>query len=362
MIDSFPASVYADRLRRVRNSGLDALIIGPGDQLAYLTGLRISTHERFSALIALGDGEMAFVVPQVDRSHVQDLGLPIYGWSDGEDPYAIVATMLEHAQVVGVGSELTADHLLQLQSRLTAKTVLATNALSELFTRKDPEEIAQLRTAGQAIDRVHAQVPGLLRAGRTEREVAADIHELIAAEHSVVDFVIVGSAANGANPHHDYSDRILEEGDMVVVDIGGTVGAGYHSDCTRTYIVGGPSALADAEMARMYEVLYDAQAAARAMVRPGVTAQEVDAAARDVITAAGYGEYFCHRTGHGIGLSTHEEPFIVAGNALVLEPGMAFSIEPGIYLPGKFGARIEDIVVVTEAGYESLNNQPRELQ
>jgi Xaa-Pro aminopeptidase len=204
---------------------------------------------------------------------------------------------------------------------------------------------------------VHAQVPGWLRPGRTEQEVAADIREAILAQgHATADFTIVGSGPNGAIPHHTASDRVLRYGDTVVVDIGGTMPTGYCSDCTRTYAIGAPSA----EVTAYYEVLKDAQEAARAMVRPGVAAEAVDAAARERISAAGYGEFFVHRTGHGIGLETHEYPYIVAGNTELLQPGHAFSVEPGIY-PGPSGARIEDIVVCTSDGCEPLNTVSRDL-
>ena len=206
---------------------------------------------------------------------------------------------------------------------------------------KDAAEIDALRKAGAAIDRVHARVPEFLVPGRTEADVAADIAEAIVAEgHSEVAFIIVGSGPNGADPHHECSDRELLAGDIVVVDIGGPYEPGYNSDSTRTYSIGEP----DAEVARRYSVLQRAQRAAVAAVRPGVTAEQVDAAARDVLAAEGLAEAFVHRTGHGIGLSVHEEPYIVAGNDLPLEEGMAFSVEPGIYFPGEWGARIEDIV------------------
>ena len=238
-----------------------------------------------------------------------------------------------------------------------ARQALASLALRGLRARKTPAEVAALRAAGAAIDRVHARVPGWLRAGRTEHEVAADIAEAIIAEgHARVDFTIVGSGPNGASPHHEASDRVIAEGEPVVVDIGGTMPSGYCSDCTRTYVIGAPPA----DFARYYQVLRDAQEAACAAVRPGVTAEAVDAAAREPIAAAGYGEYFVHRTGHGIGLEAHEHPYIVAGNTEPLEPGNAFSIEPGIY-PGPHGARIEDIVVCTEQGCERLNHATREL-
>ncbi|NBH11436.1 M24 family metallopeptidase, partial [Amycolatopsis sp. SID8362] len=236
---------------------------------------------------------------------------------------------------------------------------LAGPVVRELRMRKDAAEIASLREAGAAIDRVHARVHEWLRPGRTEAEVGADIAAAIVEEgHVQADFVIVGSGPNGASPHHDVSERVIEKGDVVVVDIGGPLPAGYNSDSTRTYAVGTPR---DADVAETYAVLQRAQAAAVAAVKPGVTAEAVDAAARDVIAEAGFGEYFIHRTGHGIGLDVHEEPYIIAGNALPLEPGMAFSVEPGIYQPGRWGARIEDIVIVTADGVESVNNQPHEL-
>ncbi|WJY94995.1 Xaa-Pro dipeptidase [Corynebacterium felinum] len=382
MSDVFPSRVYESRIQRAQHlcteHGLEGLIIPAGAQLAYLTGSWISTHERLAALIIPAAGTPTFILPAVDRgdvakSAIPELDITVVGWVDGDNPHALAVQALsptgyhkDPTKVVGVGADLTADHLLPIQELLGCRTVVATTVLAELFVRKDQAEIEQLRLAGAAIDRVHAQVPQLLRPGRTEREVAEDIEKLILAEHTAVDFIIVGSMENGANPHHDFSDRQLVSGEMVVVDIGGTFGPGYHSDCTRTYIVGGPASLDThvlaAEMNSMYEVLLSAQEQAVAAVKPGMKACEIDRIARDVITQAGYGDYFIHRTGHGIGLSTHEEPFIMAGNELVLESGMAFSVEPGIYIPEKFGARIEDIVVVTDTGCERLNAQPRTLQ
>jgi Xaa-Pro aminopeptidase len=212
-----------------------------------------------------------------------------------------------------------------------------------------------------AIDRVHANVPRWLKAGVTERQVGAKIAEAILAEgHVSADFVIVGSGPNAASPHHEVSDRVIRDGDVVVVDIGGTMPSGYCSDCTRTYAVGH----APDDFTAYYEVLMRAQDAATTSVRPGVTAESVDATARGIITEAGYGEWFIHRTGHGIGLETHEDPYIVEGNTIPLEPGMAFSVEPGIY-PGPHGARIEDIVIcadpATGAGYQRMNNAPHDL-
>ncbi|MDP8978400.1 MAG: aminopeptidase P family protein, partial [Actinomycetota bacterium] len=260
------------------------------------------------------------------------------------------------ARRLAVGDRLWSVFLLRLQTALPdAGWVPATTVTRHLRMRKAAAEIDALRRAAQAIDRVHQQVPPLLRPGRTEAEVGHDIAELIVSEgHTAVNFVIVGSGPNGASPHHETGSRVIADGDSVVVDIGGTLD-GYCSDCTRDYVIGNPPQ----GYSQAHASLEEAHKAACDAVRPGVTAEAVDAAARDVLTAAGYGERFIHRTGHGIGLEEHEEPYIVAGNDLALEPGMTFSVEPGVYLPARFGQRIEDIVVVTDGGGERLNTLDR---
>lgn len=351
---------YADRLSRAQrfctDHDLAALIIGAGAELAYFTGSWTSSHERLTSLVITPE-TTRLVAPMTDLisfGSVADLGIEVAGWRDGENPYEL-ATAPIGAGTVALGSSLTANHVLAIQERVDATSVFPAG----LFMLKEDAEIAELRRAGRAIDRVHARVPELLVAGRTEREVADDIEKLILEEHDVVDFIIVGSGPNGANPHHDFSDRVLGAGDPVVIDIGGTLDSGYHSDSTRTHVI--PGAPAPEDFLQAYAVLQKAKAASVDHVRPGVTAQSVDAAARGPIEAAGYGEYFTHRTGHGIGLSTHEEPFIIKGNDIELAPGMAFSIEPGIYVPGKWGMRIEDIVTVTSDGVERLNMRPDEL-
>lgn len=366
----FPTDVYRERLDRVRQlcaeHGLGGVIIGTGPELAYLCGSWASTHERLTALVIPTTGPMLFLLPGVDAGELQHSAVPeleiqVRGWVDGEDPHHLAAAALAGDAPIGLGSDLPATHVLRLQELLAPRgTTLAARTLAEVFMSKDAAEIEQLALAGAAIDRVHAQVPSLLQAGRTEAEVAADIDALIRKEHDGgVDFIIVGSGPNGALPHHSFSDRRLCEGDAVVVDLGGSLGPGYHSDCTRTFVVEG--AEPDPEFLALYEVLYHAQEAAVQAIRPGVTAASIDQVARDHITAAGYGDYFIHRTGHGIGLSLHEEPFIMAGNSLTLQEGMCFSVEPGIYIPDRFGARIEDIVTVTATGARRLNNCPREL-
>jgi Xaa-Pro dipeptidase len=348
---------------------LDALLITPSPDLRYLLGVAGASHERLTCLVLPADGDPVLVVPALERpgldgTPVLELGLEIAEWTDGQDPYALVAAVLRRSRSLvtraGVGDAMPAAHVLALRDALPAcQQKLASTVLAQLRMRKDSAEIAALTVAGEAIDRVHARMGEWLRVGRTEAQVGADVAAAIVEEgHTSAAFVIVGSGPNGASPHHDVSARVLAPGDVVVVDIGGPTPEGYFSDCTRTYSLGDP-ADTDADLA--YAVLQSAQNAAVAAVAPGVTAEEVDAAARVPITEAGFGQQFIHRTGHGIGLDVHEQPYIVAGNDLVLELGMAFSVEPGIYFRGHWGARIEDIVVVTESGVTRLNQRPRDL-
>jgi Xaa-Pro aminopeptidase len=364
----FGADVYARRLRDAANATAEAnlggLVVTPGYDLRYLLGSRAQTFERLTALVLPADGDPTVVVPRLELASLKDsavveLGLPVRDWVDGQDPYRVVVEALGGApRAVAVTDSMPALHLLPIAESLGVTPVLATAVLRRLRMIKDAAEIDALRKAGAAIDRVHARVPEFLQPGRTEADVAADIADAIVGEgHSAVAFIIVGSGPHGADPHHECSDRVLGAGDVVVVDIGGSYEPGYHSDSTRTYSLGEP----DPAVARQYSILQRAQRAAVAAVRPGVSAEQVDAAARDVLADAGLAEAFVHRTGHGIGLSVHEEPYIVSGNRLELAAGMAFSVEPGIYFPGRWGARIEDIVIVTADGPEPVNTRPHDL-
>jgi Xaa-Pro aminopeptidase len=345
-------------------TGIDALLVTPGPDLRYLTGYDAVALERLTCLIVRASGEPVLVAPELEVSAAEasplgQLGVPIHGWVETDNPYHLVASLVPDASGVALSNSMAALAVLNLREAMPAvRQVLAGDILRELRMIKSPAEIDQLRHAGRAIDRVHEQVPELLRPGRTEREVGEDIAEaILAVGHETVDFVIVASGPNAASPHHDVSDRRLQAGDVVVVDIGGSLPSGYCSDSTRTYAIGH----APSDFLAYYSVLQSAQQRAVDAVRPGVAAEAVDAAARDVISAAGYGDRFIHRTGHGIGLETHEEPYIVQGNAEQLRTGMAFSVEPGIYFKGEHGARIEDIVVVTADGVESLNSTTRDL-
>ncbi len=360
---------FAGRLEAVQRAAsvrqVDGVLVTPGPDLLYLTGYDAKPLERLTCLVVRAEGDPVLVAPGLERlaalaSPIGALGIEVASWGELDDPYALVAGLLGTSGVVALDDHMWAEKVLALRQAMPhASQVLAGALIGPLRMRKDEAEIDALVEAGAAIDRVHAQVPALLRPGRTERAVGAEISDLILAEgHATVDFVIVGSGPNGASPHHEVSDRVLEAGDVVVVDIGGTMPSGYCSDCTRTYAIGEPPS----DFQAAYDVLLAAQAAAVQYVRAGVTCESVDSAARTVLEDAGYGELFIHRTGHGIGLQTHEDPYIVEGNVLPLEPGMAFSIEPGFYVEGRYGARIEDIVIATADGVISANHRPHELQ
>lgn len=350
--------------RTVAEAGLDALLVGPSADLRYLTGYHALPLERLTLLVVPADGDPWLLVPELELARAVDSGaaglVELVSFTETEDPIATVRARLSRAggpAALAVQDRLWSSFTLRLQAALpTARWVPGSEVMRELRLVKDAAELAALRTVGAAIDAVHARVPELLRPGREEREVGRDIAELILEQHDAVSFVIVASGPNGASPHHETGARRLEVGDAVVVDIGGTR-AGYCSDMTRNYAIGHlPPGYAELHLA-----LEQAQQAAVESVAPGVRAEQVDAAARTRLQAAGYGEAFVHRTGHGIGVEEHEEPWIVAGDTTVLAPGMTFSVEPGIYLPGRYGARIEDIVAVTDAGVERFNHRPREV-
>jgi Xaa-Pro aminopeptidase len=372
MTSAVPPELLAERIRRAgavaAEQDVELLLVTPGTDLRYLLDFDGASHERLTCLVLPAAGHRAppaLVVPRLEApgwAHLPlaELGVEVVTWNDGEDPYLLVSDLAGGPTRVAVADAMPAVHVFGLRDALPEATqTLAGPVVSELRMRKDAAEVAQLRAAGAAIDRVHARMAEFLKPGRTEAQVGLDIAAAIVEEgHAGAAFVIVGSGPNGASPHHDVSDRVIESGDVVVIDIGGPLPTGYYSDCTRTYAVG---AEPPASVREAYAALQDAQDRAVAAVRPGVTAEQVDAAARSRLTDAGLGERFLHRTGHGIGLDVHEDPYIVGGNALPLEPGMAFSVEPGVYLDGAWGARIEDIVVVVDGGCERLNTRPRDL-
>jgi Xaa-Pro aminopeptidase len=355
---------FAARIARAAaaasDAGLTGLLVAPGPDLLYLTGYSpTAVTERLTLLIVVPGRDPVLVLPVFERGDAEGARVEFAEWSDGQDPYAATASLLEPGGRYAISDACWALHVLALLEALPrASFASMTAALPLLRAVKDADELARMAAAGAAADATFADILGVPFAGRRELDVADDLARLLLAHgHSSADFTIVGSGPNGANPHHGAGERVITAGDAVVLDFGGTFD-GYGSDTTRTVHVGEPSA----EHLRVHEVVRAAQQAGFEAVRPGVACQDVDRAARAVIADAGYGELFTHRTGHGIGVTVHEPPYIVEGETQPLQPGMCFSIEPGIYVPGEFGVRIEDIVTVTEDGGRRLNDSPREAQ
>jgi Xaa-Pro aminopeptidase len=365
----FGADEFAGRMSRAvaaaAAEGLAGLLVAPGPDLVWLTGYRpTAITERLTLLLLAAGAPPTLVVPTLERPDAAAApgaaALSILDWPDGADPYALVSPLLVADGRFGVSDSAWALHVLALQdARPDTRYRALTTCLPMLRAVKDGPELDRLAAAGAAADAAYGEILGVRFAGRREREVAADLADLLRRfGHEQVDFTVVGSGPNGANPHHEAGDRVIEPGDAVVLDFGGLM-RGYGSDTTRTVVVGEPR---DPDLRRVHEVVRHAQQAAFEAVRPGVPCQVIDRVARGVISAAGYGEWFVHRTGHGIGVTTHEPPYLVEGEEQPLVPGMCFSIEPGVYLPGRFGVRIEDIVTATATGGRRLNNTGHELR
>ncbi len=345
---------FADRRARaaakLRERDLAALLASPGADLFYLTGYQLFTSERLTCLVLARDGKATMVCPELEapRAAAAAPDLERATWGETEDPYALVARLVNGAGGIAVADQMWAAFVLRLESTLPRRAFsVASEITRELRMRKDASEREALRLVAESADRAYARMLGRPFAGRTEREVGAELAGLLREEgHEEVGFTIVGSGPNGASPHHETGDRRIADGDVVVLDFGGAR-RGYRSDITRTVRVG---RTIESEAQRVHDVVRRAQDAGYAAARKGASAESVDAAARRVIDEAGYGAYFIHRTGHGIGLDGHEHPYLVRGNREPLEPGMAFSIEPGVYLAGRFGVRIEDIALIDDDG------------
>ncbi|HKY50596.1 MAG TPA: Xaa-Pro peptidase family protein [Candidatus Limnocylindria bacterium] len=357
---------YQSRRRQasaeLQRRGLAALLVSPGSDLAYLAGYRVHTSERLTCLVIGADGAATLVVPELEspRAKVAAPDIPQRPWSETEDPYAIVAGSVTAKGDVAVADQMWSSFVLRLQSALEGRGFqLASVVTRGLRMRKDAYERQALRAVSAAADRAFPRILEHDFTGRTEREIGAALAALLRDEgHDEVTFTIVASGPNGASPHHETGERRIARGDAVVLDFGGTR-EWYCSDITRTVHVGDS---VDDEVRRVHDVVRRAQEAGYAAARIGATAASVDAASRGVIDDAGYGERFIHRTGHGIGLDGHEHPYLVRGNDERLEAGMAFSIEPGVYIPGRFGVRIEDIAVLGEDGRaEPLNRADHAL-
>jgi Xaa-Pro aminopeptidase len=381
-IPAIPPARYSERLASAQTlaneSGLAAVLVGVGADLRYLTGYVALPLERLTMLVVPAAGRIRLVVPRLEaapagRSPAASGGhVEIVTWDETDDPHELVARLVRadlgepaaRGIRVAVSDTLWASHVLALQDRLgDVRLSLASTVLRELRMIKDADEIELLRRAAHAADRVVQAIAAGRLIGRTEADVAREVRDRLLAEgHEEAHFAIVGSGPNSASPHHEASDRIISPGEPIVLDIGGSFD-GYCSDITRTLWVtdGDPTQGPDERFRHLFAVLYDAQAAATRAARPGTPCEEVDRVARERIDAEGYGEQFFHRTGHGIGLEGHEHPYLVVGNREPLREGMAFSVEPGIYFEGEYGARIEDIVVCGPDGPIVLNEAPREL-
>jgi len=363
----FTSSDYAARMQRVVDSGvaagLDGVLVTPGPDLVWLTAYQpTAITERMSMLFLTPDREPTLLVPTLERPDAEGAegssALALMDWPDGADPYAAASGLLKPDGRYGVSDSAWAMHLLGLQQSLPGSRYSSlTQSLPMMRAVKDDNELARLAAAGAAADASYGEIVKVRFAGRRETDVAGDLADLLRSfGHEQVDFTVVGSGPNGANPHHEAGDRVIEEGDAIVLDFGGLM-FGYGSDTSRTVCVGEPTD----QIREVHEIVRQAQQAGVDAVRPGVACQEIDRAARRVITDAGYGEQFIHRTGHGIGVTTHEPPYMIEGEEQPLVPGMCFSVEPGIYLAGNFGVRIEDIVAVTDDGGRRLNATARDL-
>jgi Xaa-Pro aminopeptidase len=365
---------FADRMARVRQRmtelGMEVLLVSRGGDLPWLTGYAAMPLERITMLVIRADEVPVLLVPALEepRVHRHDELFSVRPWTDSEDPLDLVSKLAGSTRGgrIGISDQEWARTLLGLRERLGEATIVAASTVtSPLRAVKDDLEVEMLARAASAADRVAAAIhaSGVPFVGRTEKAVAQDLAERLLAEgHSRVDFTIVGSGPNSASPHHESGERVIQEDETVVCDFGGQVlvpgtDTGYCSDITRTVVTGSIKP----EVAECYAVLREAQEAAVEAAKSGVPAEEVDGVARSIISTAGFGGAFIHRTGHGIGIETHEEPYIVTGNSEALVVGNAFSVEPGIYHAQRFGMRLEDIVVVTPTGPRRLNNASREL-
>ena len=358
-------TAFAARRQRAQRAlgerGGAALLLSPGSDLTYLSGYRVFTSERLTCLVLPAEGAPTLVVPELEspRARAAAPDLAQRAWGETEDPFALVASLVDRRGDVLVADQMWALFTLRLQKALGGRSfVLASTLTRELRMRKDASEREALRAASASADRAYSRVLALAFAGRHEREVAADLAALLRDEgHDEVSFTIVASGPNGASPHHETGERVIGTGEAIVLDFGGTR-EWYCSDITRTVHVGRP----DAETVKVHDAVRRSQEAGYAAARSSASAESVDAASRRVIDEAGYGKFFIHRTGHGIGLDGHEHPYLVSGNAERLEPGMAFSIEPGIYLPGRLGVRLEDIAIIDDDGRaEPLNRADHSL-
>jgi len=353
---------YRDRrIKVIEKAGVDALVIGYPANMRYLVGVGLETYERPCLLLANRDHAI-LLAPELEaerarKASVSDLIL----YEDGDDPYRMVAEALEdmvpRKGVVGFDGWMPLKHYIRIVEDLDVRTALVDEALYSVREVKDEEEIRILRRSADLLQEIFERIPGLLEKGISEADLAFELARIAARRGAEDAHALVQFAENSAIPHHTYSARTLRQGELVLVDMVLSLN-GYYSDITRMFSLGEPPR----EAVKIAGIVGEANRAARLKALPGVKAGIIDEAARHVIDVAGYGDYFTHRTGHGLGLEVHERPFIAPGSSMVLSKGMVFTVEPGIYLPGRFGVRIEDDVVVMENGVEVLTGRlPRKI-
>ncbi len=362
-----PASdLFTDRRHRaarlLRNAGLDLLLVGPSPSFRYFTGCHSVASERFAAFLLDSSEQASLFVPRLQAPLYENAGLEIRTWNEEEAPLARLAGEFSARDIhrVAVNDEFWAGFLVGLTAAAPRWEFVSDGAVTaRLRMCKEPDEIAGLRAAARRIDAVWARVCAAPEgiAGETELTLRSRIETFMRDEgFTEIPWIDVGAGANGASPLHHGSTHVIVRGEPVVCDFAG-LHNGWFADICRVAVAGPP----DPEYLRVYETVRAAQEAAFRAVRPGVPAEEIDRVGRALINGRGYGAFFTHRIGHGIGLAPHEEPYIVEGNTTALRPGMVFSNEPGIYVPGRWGARIEDIIAVTEDGAERLNTASRDL-
>lgn len=347
----------------MNENGLSSLLITPGPNLRYLTGYKAKNLERLTCLVLQKDELPIIVVPKLEKlatinSGIGELGIEIITWDETESAFSKIKKA-NNKDLVGVDSNMNASKLLDFQKYFSDSNFIdAKIIMDSIRSVKSKYEIDQLALAGKFIDEVHKQIPQIFEKGDTERTLARKIANLITeVGHESVDFTIVATGQNSASPHHEPGETLIKQGDVLVIDIGGTIPSGYCSDSTRTYVIGN----CPPDFQGKYEILKQAQELSIESVKENLSAEKLDSVARDYLLKHDLGEYFIHRTGHGIGMETHEEPYIVQGNSKLLTDGNAFSIEPGFYIEGKYGARIEDIVVKNNLQTINCNNSTKEL-
>ncbi len=353
----------------LKSAGLDSLILNPGPSLVYLTGLHFHLSERPVLVFFTPLAEPVIVLPELEQQKLQHLPYSIQAFPYGEDPSQWGEVFLAAVQAARLGNSNNGVEPRQLRlleyrfltdAAPKAEFIPAQDSISSLRIYKDESELSAMRKAVDIAQKALTATLPQVKIGLTERELASELTlQLFNAgcDPEIPFAPIVSSGPNSANPHAVPSDRKLALGDLLVIDWGAS-SQGYFSDITRTFAIGN----LDPDYTRIGTIVLEANTAGRESAHPGIPAEAVDQAARSVIESAGYGKYFTHRTGHGLGMEGHEDPYIRAGNLLTLEPGMTFTIEPGIYLPGRNGVRIEDDVAITPTGSECLTSLPREVK